>query len=71
MSALAGCATAALSPEGARVAVARNPPAPDCVSQGYLVGEGAARSAAGGSERRLIGYAMNDLHNKAAKLGAN
>jgi hypothetical protein len=69
---LAGCATAALSPQGAQVAVTRNPPTPDCVTAGYLVGEGGGTF--GGkwiSNDSLLQYALNDLRNKAAKLGAN
>jgi hypothetical protein len=69
---LAGCATEALSPEGAHVAITRNPPTPDCAPAGYLVGEGGGTF--GGkwiSNDSLIEYAMNDLRNKAAKLGAN
>lgn len=69
--AVGACGTAALSPEGARVAVTRNPPAADCKSVGYLVGEGGG--SFGGAMIRnddLIEYAMNDLRNKAAKLGA-
>jgi hypothetical protein len=68
---ISGCATASLSPEGANVAVARNPPAASCRSVGYLVGEGGGTF--GGkwiSNDDLIEYAMNDLRNKAAKIGA-
>jgi hypothetical protein len=67
-----GCATASLSPEGAHVAVTRNPPNPDCRALGYIVGEGGGTF--GGkwiSNDDLIEYAMNDLRNKAAKLGAS
>jgi len=46
---LAGCATAALSPQGAQVAVTRNPPTPDCVTAGYLVGEGGGTFGGSGS----------------------
>ena len=69
---LTGCATAALSPQGAQVAVTRNPPTPDCITAGYLVGEGGGTF--GGkwiSNDSLLEYALNDLRNKAAKLGAN
>ncbi len=70
--ALPGCATEALSPEGAHVAVTRNPPTPDCTPAGYIVGEGGGTF--GGKWLKndsLIEYAMNDLRNKAAQLGAN
>ena len=69
---LPGCATEALSPEGSHVAVTRNAPTPDCVAAGYLVGEGGGTFGGGWiSNDSLIDYAMNDLRNKAAKLGAN
>ncbi len=68
---LAGCATAALSPAGARVAVTRNPPAADCRAVGYIVGEGGGTfGGAWVTNEDLINYAMNDLRNKAAERGA-
>ena len=71
MLGLTGCATASLSPEGARVAVTRNPPPPDCAAAGYLVGEGGGTFGGGMlTNEQLIDYAMNDLRNKAGKMGA-
>jgi len=67
-----GCATASLSPQGAKVAVTRNAPPSDCRSIGYLVGEGGGTFGGGFiSNDQLIEYAMNDLRNKAAARGAN
>ena len=66
-----GCSTPALSPQGASVAVSRNPAPSTCTSVGYLVGEGGGTF--GGSwisNDDLVNYAMNDLRNKAANLGA-
>jgi hypothetical protein len=68
----AGCATASLSRQGAKVAATRNPPGPDCTALKYLVGKGGGTF--GGDmvpNEDLVEYAMNDLRNKAAKLGAD
>lgn len=68
---VAGCATAALSPAGAKVAAGRTAPPPDCQPVGYLTGKGGG--AFGGSwvsNEDLIEYALNDLRNKAADKGA-
>jgi len=70
--AVSGCSTPALSPEGAAVAVSRNPPPSTCTAVGYIVGEGGGTF--GGkwiSNDELIDYAMNDLRNKAGKQGAS
>jgi Domain of unknown function (DUF4156) len=68
---LAGCSTPALSPQGANVAVSRNPPPGACKPTGYLVGEGGGTFGGGWvSNDSLIEYAMNDLRNKAAEQGA-
>jgi len=67
-----GCSTAALSPAGARVVATRNPPTPDCVSLKYLVGKGGGTfGGAYVANEDLVEYAMNDLRNEAAQLGAN
>jgi hypothetical protein len=69
---MAACATAGLSPAGANVAVARNPPGTDCQAVGYLVGKGGGTFGGGWiSNDQLIEYAMNDLRNKAAERGAS
>ncbi len=68
----AGCATSALSPRGAQVAATRNPPPADCVAVKYIVGKGGGTF--GGkwiANDDLVEYAMNDLRNQAAKVGAN
>src|SRR5215471_3622041 len=70
--ALPGCMAASLSDEGALVAVSRNPAPAGCAPAGYVTGEGGGTF--GGeyiSNDDLIGYAMNDLRNKAAERGAN
>jgi hypothetical protein len=65
------CSTPALSPQGAHVAVARNPPPNGCDPVGYLVGEGGGTFGEMISNDQLVEYAMNDLRNKAAAKGAN
>lgn len=66
-----GCSTPALSPQGASVAVSRNPAPATCTSVGYIVGEGGGTFGGGWvSNDDLVSYAMNDLRNKAANLGA-
>ena len=68
---LVGCSAPALSPEARAVAVSRNPAPPTCTSVGYLVGEGGGTFGGGWIPNdQLIDYAMNDLRNKAAKIGA-
>lgn len=68
----AGCATHALSPAGAQVAATRNAPGSDCKSLKYIVGKGGGTFGGGViANEDLIEYAMNDLRNKAAELGAN
>lgn len=50
----------------------RNPPTPDCVSLKYLVGKGGGTfGGAYVANEDLVEYAMNDLRNEAAQLGAN
>jgi Domain of unknown function (DUF4156) len=71
LATLAGCSTPSLSPQGAHVAVSRNPPPASCQPTGYLVGEGGGTFGGGWvSNDQLIDYAMNDLRNKAADQGA-
>ncbi len=70
--ALAACSTASLSSGGANVAAARNPAPPECKPLGYVVGKGGGTFGGGlVSNEDLIEYAMNDIRNKAAELGAN
>jgi hypothetical protein len=75
---LSACRTADLSGSGAKVATSPSAPVDfgyvpsSCKSLGYLVGRGGG--SFGGSflsNESLIEYAMNDLRNKAAELGAN
>ncbi|WP_169927687.1 DUF4156 domain-containing protein [Labilithrix luteola] len=69
---VAGCSTSALSPKGAQVAATRNPPTRDCAALKYIVGQGGGTfGGAYISNDDLVEYAMNDLRNKAADLGAN
>lgn len=66
------CKTSDLTEGGAKVAASRNPPPPGCKSLGYITGKGGGTFGGGFvSNEDLIEYAMNDLRNKAAELGAN
>jgi len=66
------CATSALSPKGAKVVVTRNAPGGDCTSLKYIVGRGGGTFGGGWiANDDLVDYAMNDLRNKAADVGAN
>jgi uncharacterized protein DUF4156 len=73
---LAACASSRLTAEGAQVAVpdtasAVQAPA-HCRSLGAVVGMGAGPCGSGWvSKRDLAAFAMDDLRNKAAELGAN
>jgi hypothetical protein len=72
------CKTAGLSQAGSTVRISPSAPVDhgfdprSCTSLGYLVGRGGG-SFGGGyiSNDDLIAYAMNDLRNQAAALGAN
>ncbi len=75
---LVSCATAALSSSGAQVVTSQSPPVDSgwdpqsCKPLGYVLGRGGG--SFGGaylSNEHLIEYALNDLRNKAAALGAN
>ncbi len=66
------CSTEDLSTEGARVVASRNAPDPSCTQVGFVVGHGGGTF--GGefiSNDDLIEYAMNDLRNQTAELGAD
>ena len=72
------CATAGLTPAGAKVLTSQSAPidhgyAPGtCTSLGYIVGRGGGSFGGGWIPNdSLIEYAMNDLRNKAAAKGAN
>jgi len=70
--ALSACSTASLSTEGAKVAASRNSAPPSCAPAGYLTGKGGGTfGGAYISNEQLIEYALNDLRNQAAELGAN
>lgn len=70
--ALSACSAASLSTEGAKVAASRNPAPALCAPAGYLTGKGGGTfGGAYISNEDLIEYAMNDLRNQAADLGAN
>lgn len=72
LAAATGCNTSSLSPKGAQVAATRNPPTSDCTALKYIVGQGGGTfGGAYISNDDLVEYAMNDLRNKAAELGAN
>jgi len=75
---LAGCRTADLSGPGAQVATSPSAPVDhgyvpsSCKSLGYIVGRGGGSfSGSFLTNESLIEYAMNDLRNQAAELGAN
>jgi hypothetical protein len=77
-SVLLGCATADLSAAGERIATAQSAPVDagwdpaSCKQLGYLVGRGGGSFGGGWiTNEDLIRYAMNDLRNKAAAMGAN
>jgi len=66
------CKTSDLSPAAANVAAGRSAAPTGCKPLKYLVGKGGG-SFGGGliSNEDLIEYALNDLRNQAAELGAN
>ena len=67
-----GCKTSDLSPAAANVAAGRSAAATGCKPVKYLTGKGGGTFGGGFiSNEDLIEYAMNDLRNKAAELGAN
>lgn len=67
-----GCRTSGLKKGAENVSAGRNPPPPGCKSLGYLTGRGGGTfGGAYISNESLIEYALNDLRNQAAALGAN
>lgn len=72
IASLTACSTAALSPRGAKVVATRNAPEKSCVAIKYIVGHGGGTFGGGMiANDDLVDYAMNDLRNKAAKVGAD
>lgn len=70
--AVASCKTAGLNQDAQQVVASRSPAPHGCASVGYLVGRGGG--SFGGayiSNEDLVEYALNDLRNQAAGLGAN
>ena len=68
----AACKPVALSPEAERVLATRQPAPSHCKFLGTVVGtQGGAFSGKYTSNENLSVGAMNDLKNKAARLGAN
>ncbi len=68
---VSGCKTASLTEQGARVAPTRDALPPECKTLGLVTATGGGTFGGGMvSNEKLIEYAMNDLRNKAAKLGA-
>lgn len=66
------CSTPALSPKAHDVVATRNAPGGGCQSLEYLVGKGGGTFGGGWvANEDLVEYAMNDLRNKGADLGAN
>ena len=68
---VASCKTARLTEAGAQVAASPNPPVPGCQPLGSLTGKAGGDAGAYISEQDLTTYALNDLRNQAANLGAN
>lgn len=75
---LLACSTAELSKKGAEIVTSQSAPVDSgydpksCKHLGFVIGKGGG--ALGGefiANENLVGYAMNDLRNKAANLGAN
>lgn len=73
-----GCRTAQLSGGGSQVQIGPSAPVDygydpaSCKPLGYISGRGGGSFGGGWiSNDRLVEYAMNDLRNKAAELGAN
>lgn len=65
-----GCSTAGLTAQGLRVVAVYETP-PNCQVLGMVTGQGGGSFGGGWiSNDRLIEYAMNDLRNKAAAMGA-
>jgi hypothetical protein len=74
----AACMTEQLNSAGAQVATSQSAPVDHgyspgaCKNLGYIVGRGGGSFGGGWiSNEQLVEYAMNDLRNKAAGLGAN
>jgi hypothetical protein len=68
----AACSPVALSPEASRVLATRQPAPANCTFLGTVVGtQGGAFSGKYTSNENLSIGAMNDLKNKAARMGAN
>jgi hypothetical protein len=69
---LLACRTATLEKGAEEVTASRNPAPAGCTSLGYLTGKGGGTfGGAYISNESLIEYALNDLRNQAAELGAN
>lgn len=69
--AVAGCATAQLSPEANKVIPVQTPPGPECQNLGAVIGAGGGTFGGGWiSNDQLSTYVMNDALNKAAAKGA-
>lgn len=69
---VSGCRTADLSKGAQSVSAGRNPPPQTCKSLGYLTGRGGGTfGGAYITNDKLVEYALNDLRNQAAELGAN
>ena len=78
LAVVVGCSTAALSERGGRVEAALSPPIDQgwdpasCRSLGMVIGQGGGSFGGGWiSNDSLVEYALNDLRNKAAQMGAN
>lgn len=65
-----GCAYSELTPEGSRVITAPNLQIEQCRYIGVVIGKGGGGGGGWVRNEELVNYAMNDLRNKAAKMGA-
>lgn len=69
---LAGCAATPMEPQATRVIASPNPAPKSCKYVGQVVGnQGNFFTGGYTSNRNLEEGAMNDMKNKASKLGAN
>jgi hypothetical protein len=64
------CAYNELSPAGSQVVATTSRPSPQCKSLGTLTGKGGGGGGGLVSNEDLVKYALNDLRNQAAAMGA-
>lgn len=67
---LAGCSYQQLTPAGQNIVTTTNQPGGQCKSLGNVTGKGGGGGGGYVANEKLVEYAMNDLRNKAADMGA-